>query len=222
MRNTLVSRDEVRTYGFGLVAVPFDACYRNGDRLELNTAPLEPLVAELTAQWKEHRDEKRRRFPLWQHGWSPPPKMPGVVLGPSEVCTVCGRQFVVVEHPRRGAIVCSDTCSKISWQRPRADRRREARTGTKCLSCGVELDSKRSTRRYCSDRCRVAAYRQRRRGEKVARIPVLSAQKERPRWAGPEVSGRMSGEARTAAIVTESEQASSRSRPRSRQTDRKF
>jgi hypothetical protein len=43
----------------------------------------------------------------------------------------------------------------------REQRRAAARAGKSCLVCGAAIDARRSTRRYCSDACRVKAHRQR-------------------------------------------------------------
>lgn len=42
-----------------------------------------------------------------------------------------------------------------------------------CASCACEFEAKRSTAVYCSTKCRVRAYEQRKRGENV--VPIRSA-----------------------------------------------
>jgi predicted nucleic acid-binding Zn ribbon protein len=64
-----------------------------------------------------------------------------------------------------GAGVCSDVCRKVyraGRARERRARARVAATET-CVVCGAPLDMQRTSRRFCSNRCRQAEYRKRER-----------------------------------------------------------
>jgi hypothetical protein len=85
-------------------------------------------------------------------------------------CPVCDRLF----YRRHGyrTRCCSDRCRE-KYQAPllqasrdrqsakQSARRAEARAGRKCDQCGKSLEAERSSKRYCSTNCRVAAHRRR-------------------------------------------------------------
>jgi hypothetical protein len=87
-------------------------------------------------------------------------------------CSRCGRSFLVRGHGELWC--CVSYCSRECQQADRNERRREQRHDCKpiskpikCARCGNSVPPERSTRRYCSDACRQAAYRQRQNKEPV-------------------------------------------------------
>jgi endogenous inhibitor of DNA gyrase (YacG/DUF329 family) len=64
--------------------------------------------------------------------------------------------------------------------RKRAEQRRAVREGRFCDHCGTSLTALRASRRFCSDRCRIAAFRGQRwlssfRSSTRAKDPVFAA-----------------------------------------------
>ncbi len=95
------------------------------------------------------------------------------------VCEVCGARYIGLtrRHNRQRYAVCSNRCDdarinavKRQYRRDnpptaevhnaaRAQHRAAARAGRTCEHCGVPIEAARATKRYCSDICRVRAYR---------------------------------------------------------------
>ncbi len=92
------------------------------------------------------------------------------------VCEVCGVRYIGVKLRANAARVCSNRCSRarsdamkrqyrrdnpLDYDRngARAERRAQARAGRVCGHCGAPIEAARATKRYCSDICRVRAYR---------------------------------------------------------------
>jgi predicted nucleic acid-binding Zn ribbon protein len=75
-------------------------------------------------------------------------------------CGICGEYFL----GNFSGLYCSKDCKKKARQRNNANFRKR-KTAEKiaqnpsCIVCGVLLSSKRSTKKYCSNRCRQAFYR---------------------------------------------------------------
>jgi hypothetical protein len=87
-------------------------------------------------------------------------------------CARCGDSFLVRGHSGFGCYVsyCSHECQQANRNEQRAEQRererqRRQRKPIKCARCGKRVPPERSTRRYCSDACRQAAYRQRQAAE---------------------------------------------------------
>jgi hypothetical protein len=84
-------------------------------------------------------------------------------------CVRCGGSFLVRGAGSLCAVYyCSRDCQQADRRDRRAaareqERRRHPRKPIKCAQCGDRVPPARSTRRYCSDACRQAAYRQRQR-----------------------------------------------------------
>jgi hypothetical protein len=75
-----------------------------------------------------------------------------------------------------GFMWCSPECR--STGRARIERERRVRTAktrppSNCTACGKPLTAQRSSRRFCSDACRQAAYRERKCAPSAARTNVL-------------------------------------------------
>lgn len=93
------------------------------------------------------------------------------------VCEHCARPYLGVElRGNQRVAVCSDHCEherskavERRWRHDagisnsnnalRANRRAEARSGRVCEHCGQSFEAARSTRRFCSDICRVRWHR---------------------------------------------------------------
>jgi len=78
-------------------------------------------------------------------------------------CSRCGKSFLAL---RGGTVYCSRECQQADRNERRAEKRaaerqRHPRKPIKCArpGCGRSVPPERSTRRYCSDACRQAAYR---------------------------------------------------------------
>ena len=72
-------------------------------------------------------------------------------------CDCCGKFFLARGREWSSPLYCSARCVGEA----RNERRRAARLEpriSKCLVCGASFQHQRSSRRYCSVRCRVAAH----------------------------------------------------------------
>jgi hypothetical protein len=85
-------------------------------------------------------------------------------------CRHCGQAFYNADKGsrRNGGVplYCSDKCtaeirreSMAPIVKARSKARAAARAGRKCETCGKAIKAQRSTMRFCSIRCRVAAHR---------------------------------------------------------------
>jgi hypothetical protein len=149
LRREPVRRDEVRIYrptftnARWRVTMPLGT-YRvdHGDFVAEPTL-WQPLMDELAA--------KNRPFPLLQ-----------ISVACEYLCLQCGTRFLAHELPGTMARICSDKCGeerRIKLQQAliakRGQQRAEARAGRVCEYCGTAIEAARSTRRFCSDLCRV-------------------------------------------------------------------
>jgi hypothetical protein len=78
-------------------------------------------------------------------------------------CTACDRPYYG-DGFLRSCAPCrasAPTRHRAQAHIVRAMRRALARAGRRCLVCRAPIESRRSTRRYCSPRCRAAAWRAR-------------------------------------------------------------
>lgn len=84
-------------------------------------------------------------------------------------CSRCGGSFLVRGHGGLycGVSYCSRECQQADRNERRAEKRGQERERQRepveCVRCGKGVPPERSTRRYCSDACRQAAYRERTR-----------------------------------------------------------
>ena len=75
-------------------------------------------------------------------------------------CRICEHRWYTIDKTHRS--YCSDECRRVQdARRNRTARAREKRPLPiiECEHCGQPVDAERSTRRFCSSRCRVAAHR---------------------------------------------------------------
>ena len=82
------------------------------------------------------------RFPAWYR--SP------------RACEGCGRPVHPGRQSRATHVLCSEHCGYVVRYRRRPDRE-----PIDCAVCGERLDARRADTRYCSDACRMVAYRAR-------------------------------------------------------------
>ena len=77
-----------------------------------------------------------------------------------KACVSCGADYLyrVLDAEGSECRVCYKTRRAVRQRRYRAARRE---LGLRCEQCGGPLAARRSSRRYCSDTCRVKAFRER-------------------------------------------------------------
>jgi predicted nucleic acid-binding Zn ribbon protein len=86
------------------------------------------------------------------------------------------REPVPPEQPGRSSSRSPESSRGPGWIAARTARRAKARAGRSCPVCGDAVAAERSTRRYCSERCKAAAGRRRprvRRGLLPAQVRIL-------------------------------------------------
>jgi hypothetical protein len=171
MRIKPVRRDEVRFSGGyrGITTAPANSMRKD------RHGGLEPVNVKLWAPLLRLLDQKERE--LWK-SWVPlglasadsPPKpitAPRWQRAARCWCRRCGRAFYRERGPDCGEyIYCSDKCvaavrsiAAAPVVKARSARRAAARANRKCKTCGKPIKAQRSTMRFCSVRCRVAAHR---------------------------------------------------------------
>jgi hypothetical protein len=163
MRTKPIRRDEIRYQG------------------DIETMPASGMrkgkpIAELWAPLLRSLDQDRKE--TWQH-WvrsglesADNPPEPLTVPRPyrKRNCLRCGRAFYNADKgPRQNGgvpLYCSDKCvaavrrdAMVPVVKARSLARAKARAGRKCKTCGKRITAQRSTMRFCSVRCRVAAHR---------------------------------------------------------------
>lgn len=84
-------------------------------------------------------------------------------FGHKKQCDDCGRAFMSRGGPWSAPYFCSEECQRNSRNLRRNAKRREGRELREQITCecGNSFTPDRSTRRYCSDKCRQKAYRNR-------------------------------------------------------------
>jgi hypothetical protein len=203
MRRNPVTRSEIRFNGHCISTLPVDAVRKEEfGRIVPLLELWAPLLCSLT-RW-------RRRDNAWAQFFTAigPPRnlqrpepvhLPNRYMWPEPrlcSCQRCGGEFYCVGGRGR---YCSDVCAEASWRASRAARntamaksRSEARAATRadrhCARCNEPILSQRSTRKFCSVSCRVAAHRER-KAEKFSAavapaetpIPWRSGRKRRRR-----------------------------------------
>jgi hypothetical protein len=157
-------------------AVPANALVKDGWHLAPAPELWVPLMDQLRREHKEYIEgEHKRSSDDWESiglGRPPvpdPPVLPNdISFYRSHTCDLCGRKFHRLE--KYYGRYCSDACAeeiaqegmkrRISRQTAaKSKKRAEARADRVCQSCGESIEAARSSKRYCSDRSRVAAHR---------------------------------------------------------------
>src|SRR6516225_2647728 len=138
MRRKPVQRHEVRFDGERITTLPADSL-RQG---EFGREPIPKLWAPLLRSLKAKKP--------WPHSHG------------KRKCLRCGSLFYRV--PGGQSRFCSDQCANAvrneAFSKARSERRAQARADRECATCGEPLAAQRSTMRFCSVRCRVAAHRE--------------------------------------------------------------
>jgi endogenous inhibitor of DNA gyrase (YacG/DUF329 family) len=165
-----LTRDDVRLGGLKISAAPAYAVREDEDG---QPQPIAWLFASLLRSLNQERRERwkslRERLPKLE-GW-PPIALPVFGLTSRRTCPQCGAAFYNTLAGPNGKL-CSGRCVTAARRaanavivEKRAARRAAARSNLHCEApgCGKRFadEARRSTRRYCSDRCRIAAYRAR-------------------------------------------------------------
>jgi hypothetical protein len=124
------------------------------------------IFEELRRKWKEEDRGKPRllvRLPDTAQTRRALTQSHDLYRYQSRPCARCGRSFLVRCD---GVAYCSRDCQQADRNERRAEKRererqRHPRKPIKCAraGCGQSVPPERSTRRYCSDACRQAAYR---------------------------------------------------------------
>jgi hypothetical protein len=134
---------------------------------------LEPIAELWAPLLRELNLENQKLHEEWvSKGLSEGPYEPITVPTPYRKwrCRRCGQLFYNADngYRRNGRVplYCSDKCvaavralAMAPVVKARSKARAAARAGRKCQTCGKAIKAKRSTMRFCSVRCRVAAHR---------------------------------------------------------------
>jgi endogenous inhibitor of DNA gyrase (YacG/DUF329 family) len=175
-----IACDDVILRGFRIVTLPRDAF---DESWKLIPGVVEPLVEELRERSAkniaEMSDEIKQlveaingepasvKEPLTDMKvWVSEGEPRGLLWwSPLIRCKVCRRMFIYKNRAGSPIRFCSDKCKhrrlRQHWKRSN-DRRGEERARDRrspCAQCGNPIDSDRSTKRFCSNRCRLAAWR---------------------------------------------------------------
>jgi hypothetical protein len=174
MRTKPIQRDEIRLDGLRIIALPINSVRRGKNGLEPIKKLWAPLLRSINAEEKKQWEDWVRR------GISSREKFEPIRVLLSDVrhsplsghvryyhaekskCQQCEREFYCLN----GGYYCSDKCvaeahkaAMVPITKARAKARAAARADRKCEGCGKPINAKRSTMRFCSVRCRVAAHR---------------------------------------------------------------
>jgi len=180
-RTAAVTRDEVRVDRWCVIAAPASA-FRWGryGSYEPITPLWGKLLAKLRAEREAHLASEEHSYGYRGHcrlcgRLGPPPEVylaKGWRSESRRECNVCGTEYLSFWRTRSGR--CSDACWRAAKKAIKVPvtlrmlaakkaRRAAGRAGHKCAVCEAELTSLRSTRQYCSVKCRVAACRARKK-----------------------------------------------------------
>jgi hypothetical protein len=165
MRTKPIRRDEIRCC-WDIETMPANGMCKGRDG---DLVPITKLWAPLLRALDQERKETWESWPPHLKGDRPEPI---TVPAPYRKwrCRHCGRAFYNADKgPRRNGSVplyCSDKCvaavrsaAMAPAVKARSIARAKARAGRKCETCGEPIEAQRSTMRFCSVRCRVAAHR---------------------------------------------------------------
>jgi hypothetical protein len=163
MRRRPVTRDEVRLTERGRIAtLPADSVRQVKYYLASIPEVWAPLVQTLKQAQDENSAWKRR---TWGSRFTPPDPitMPRPKWRTPIECRHCKRGFYIAQRCF-GTSYCSDKCRRsanaVGYVKARSEAREVDRAKLCCGTCGKKLTAQRSTARFCSTRCRVAAHRQ--------------------------------------------------------------
>ena len=152
MRRKPVSRNEVRfdPWRQSITTLPIGSVNRNRQG---EPEPIRKLWAPLLRQLTRENHK--------------PVECPQIAIRGIAFCQHCGGRFYRTEDYR--GFYCSDRCQSLTdaprraariaaYVKARSEERADNRE-THCDHCGKPIEAKRSTMRFCSVKCRVAAHR---------------------------------------------------------------
>jgi hypothetical protein len=184
MRTKPIRRDEVRFNGYCITTMPANSVRKRRDSIIL-VEPIPklwvPLLRSLNRvarrEWAAARAAPDR-FPALTALLGPQPKkrkrqpitvpLPAHwgIYGGVQTCRHCGREFYRTHSS--GHTYCSDKCAAAAHSvfvakhvKARSEERaaERAKWNDTCETCGKPIKARRSTMKFCSIRCRVAAHR---------------------------------------------------------------
>lgn len=180
MRRKPVSRDEVRFNGSRITTLPVNAVREDrwGD-LEPIRKLWAPLLRSINRarkrQWDRNAAMREQAVMAGVWGFSQHQR-PQPITAPFPCrfegackCQQCGGKFY---RTRFGSYrYCSDRCADLARRetrkatnaarvKERSAARAAVRADRKCVTCSEPITAQRSTMRFCSVRCRVAAHRE--------------------------------------------------------------
>lgn len=178
MRHKPVTRDEVRFDGQRITTVPADAVHQLEPIPKLWAPLLRQLNEASKNEWEAGtpvREERERIFATVGFGpetWTPI-TAPRPRWRSERQCRRCGRMFYTAATRLRVSTTryCSDHCADAvarerrhgkansRWVQRRSEQSQAARADRKCAVCGAPLNSQRSSKKFCSPRCRMVAHR---------------------------------------------------------------
>jgi hypothetical protein len=170
-RTKPITRDEIRA-GYNVETLPANS-FRKSASGDLEPIPelWAPVLRELNLEHQKLHEEWVRM------GISEGPCRPIKVPPPLEYwgkhyCRHCDRVFYKADKgpTQNGGVMryCSDKCVAAAHRacmagvvkaKAKAKARAAARANRKCATCGKPIKAQRSTMKFCSVRCRVAAHR---------------------------------------------------------------
>jgi hypothetical protein len=167
-RTKPVTRDEIRC-GYRIETMPANSMHRNRD------GDLKPIANLWVPLLRSLNQERRELWEDWvKRGLDDADRPPKPIAVPrpyrKRICRHCGRSFYNGDKgPRQNGgvpLYCSDKCvamvhsaAMVPIVEARSKVRAAARANRQCATCGKPIKAKRSTMRFCSVKCRVAAHR---------------------------------------------------------------
>lgn len=168
MRRKPVTRSEIRFNGRHITTLPVDAVRKDEFG---HIAPIRELWAPLLRalnEWRRHDDARTQA--VTAHGSPARPCKPAPVRLPIRfmrpeprlcTCRQCRGEFYRVYG---SGLYCSDRCAEISWRetamvKARTEPRTAPRPERHCANatCNKPFTARRSTMKFCSMHCRIAA-----------------------------------------------------------------
>jgi hypothetical protein len=168
MRTKPITRDEIRYDVRGIVALPINSVRKGKNGLEPIKKLWAPLLRSLNEAEKKHWESMVEfRAAMGWESKGPTPIMVSRYGWAEYYCHHCTRAFYRLNDV---GYYCSNKCedavrrvSAVKATKARSEQRaaERAKHNNKCNMCGKPITAKRSTMKFCSIRCRVAAHRER-------------------------------------------------------------
>jgi len=188
MRRKAVTRAEIRFNGRHITTLPVDAVRKDDFG---HIAPIRELWGPLLRALNERRKSDDKQAQAFQALGLParplkpvPIRLPIRFVRPEPTlcaCQQCDREFYRVYG---SGLYCSDRCAEISWRetavvKARSEPRAAPPPERRCAnsSCNKPFAALRSTMKFCSMHCRIAAQIQRQVEKKRAQRQIRKAQR---------------------------------------------